>query len=495
MRRIYRQIKSLNGSRGVFLLATILVAGIALVLLNLYTVKVSDAIRAYVSGESLYSKGQKEASMDLMMYIMNPEEEHYKSFEANIKIPMGDIRARQALMSGEKNEIAVQGFLDGANHPDDIDAMIWLFTQFHDSFIMRDAVQAWKDADTAIAALNELATHVKQISSERALTPEEQQAFLLKNLQLSDDLTIVQAQFSEALGEASRLNTKLLFYGNTAIIIIILGIAGYFIYMVFKVVDDSRRLLFAKNKTLISSNQKLDSFVYASSHDLKSPINNLEGLIKIFEIQYRPTHPQKIELLQKMNASVRSLKGTINDIENLLKLDRIGHEDIRDIDFKELLDTILEENEMSLIVSASEIETDFEVASITFPFFALKSILYNLVSNAIKYQSPERKLLLRISTRSEGNATILTVSDNGLGIDLEAHENSLFDMFKRFHHQNTGSGLGLYSIKQVIEKNGGSISVESQVNKGTTFVVSLPANFSHKKQMRTTHSGEYNYGN
>lgn len=482
MQRLYQQVKAFNGRRGILLLATMFIAGAALIVLNFYTIKISDAIRAYVTGESLYSKGRKGASTDLMLYILEQDEAYYQSFKENIRLPLGDRAARIALMNGGELDAITTGFIDGGNHPEDIDEMIWLFNNFKNSTLMKRAIWTWEDADTQIVTMDSLAHQINSIVKQRALTPEERELFFAESLNISEAIALKQGRFADNLGEVSRRNTSRLLIGNTVIITGILAIAGYFIYMVFRVIDDSRRRLYSQNKKLVDSNQKLDGFVYASSHDLKSPINNLEGLIKIFEIQYRPENPNKLELLEKMKVSVTSLKTTIQDIEDLLKLDKMGHDKIVETKFSDLLGAILEENEMSFITSASEIETDFEVQSITYPYFALKSILYNLVSNAIKYQSPERKLSLQIATRREKDAIVLTVKDNGLGIDLDKHQSNLFRMFKRFHYQNTGSGLGLYSIKQVIEKNGGFIKVESEVNRGSTFTVSLPANFNKARK-------------
>jgi signal transduction histidine kinase len=107
---------------------------------------------------------------------------------------------------------------------------------------------------------------------------------------------------------------------------------------------------------------------------------------------------------------------------------------------------------------------------------ALKSILYNLITNAIKYKSRDRKPIIVISSSpiSKHSQVEINVSDNGLGMDLEAYGDKVFGLFKRFHDHIEGSGIGLYSVRKIMETKGGSISVDSKINQGTTFKLTLP---------------------
>ena len=104
----------------------------------------------------------------------------------------------------------------------------------------------------------------------------------------------------------------------------------------------------------------------------------------------------------------------------------------------------------------------------------INSILYNLISNAIQYRSLDRKLIINISSYCKLDMVIIEISDNGIGIDLERYRDDLFKLYKRFHSHIEGKGLGLYIVKQQVEKLNGSIEVESQPDKGTRFIVSLP---------------------
>lgn len=101
----------------------------------------------------------------------------------------------------------------------------------------------------------------------------------------------------------------------------------------------------------------------------------------------------------------------------------------------------------------------------------LDSILLNLITNAVKYRHPERNPEIKISTKKENNFIILSVQDNGLGIDMKKHSEKLFGMYKTFHRNKDSRGIGLYITKNQIEAMGGKILVESKVNQGTTFKV------------------------
>ncbi|PZR30514.1 MAG: two-component sensor histidine kinase, partial [Azospira oryzae] len=104
----------------------------------------------------------------------------------------------------------------------------------------------------------------------------------------------------------------------------------------------------------------------------------------------------------------------------------------------------------------------------------VNSILYNLISNAIRYRSIERTPVVKVSSHEDGEYYFIDVEDNGLGIDLNQNKDNLFKLYKRFHFHVEGKGLGLYLVKTQIESLGGQIEVTSKVNEGTTFKVVLP---------------------
>lgn len=231
-----------------------------------------------------------------------------------------------------------------------------------------------------------------------------------------------------------------------------------------------------KNLELSRINNDLDNFIYTASHDLRSPLLNLEGLLLALNKRLTDSiTPQAANLLELASVSIEKLKRTIKDLTDITK----AQKGINDVQETVLFSDILEDIEADLPESINNLDNfikkNFQITSIEYSKAGLRTILYNLLSNAIKYKSADRPLEISISTQKEDKFIILTVADNGLGIP-DHQLPKLFSMFTRFHTHVEGTGIGLYIIKRVIENNGGKIEVSSQLNKGTTFKVYLRQN-------------------
>lgn len=241
-----------------------------------------------------------------------------------------------------------------------------------------------------------------------------------------------------------------------------------------EIISERTTELEKSNSHLTKLNQDLDHFVYSASHDLKSPINNIEGLMLLLRSELEQSdNPESIELLGRVENSLKRVKKSISNLTDVLKVQRNPYEDKETVNFNELVEEIRHENEELIRTADSTIQKDFEVENIFYSRTGLKSILYNLVTNAVKYRSNKRKPEIRITTRSENSRTVLTIEDNGLGIDLKKHREKVFGLFKRLHDHVEGSGIGLHIIKRLIEENGGSIEVFSEPDKGTIFKITF----------------------
>ncbi|GAB3203109.1 PAS domain S-box-containing protein [Pontibacter aydingkolensis] len=226
-----------------------------------------------------------------------------------------------------------------------------------------------------------------------------------------------------------------------------------------------------KNKELQRINNDLDNFVYTASHDLKSPIANMEGLAALLreELQER-LQESDLQILDMVQGSINKLKGTIADLAEITKVQKELHSTLEPLSFDAALEDVTSDIEGLIKASDAVIITDIQVKDVLYARKNLRSIIYNLVSNAIKYKSPDRRPSIKISTYTEGGFVVLEVQDNGLGIKKE-QQHKLFTMFKRLHSHVEGTGIGLYIVKRIIENNGGRIEVESDLGKGTTFKV------------------------
>ena len=177
------------------------------------------------------------------------------------------------------------------------------------------------------------------------------------------------------------------------------------------------------------------------------------------------------EVFQKIEQSVSKVRHTIDQISSVVKIQRTEEQDVGEVSFDKVLAEVLEENVNMVAAAKPQIIRDFAIDSIHFSHTTLKSIMYNLVTNALKYRSTERDLEIQLRTFSKENHIYLSVEDNGLGIDLKQNKDKLFSIFSRFHDHVEGSGIGLFMVKRLVEKRGGNISVASEENKGTTFTV------------------------
>ena len=228
-----------------------------------------------------------------------------------------------------------------------------------------------------------------------------------------------------------------------------------------------------KNQQLLKINTDLDNFVYTASHDLKAPISNLEGLLNLFSRKIASKiEPSEQSILKMMNASLHRLKRTISDLTEVIKVQKEDNTDVEKINLHTLIKEVKVDLYNSIEESKVKIEEHLEVNEILFASRNLRSIVYNLLSNAIKYRAPDRPLKIDISSSQTSDYTIISVTDNGLGLSKDNKE-KLFTLFKRFHKHVEGTGIGLYIVKRILENSGGKIEVKSEVNKGTEFKLYL----------------------
>jgi light-regulated signal transduction histidine kinase (bacteriophytochrome) len=207
---------------------------------------------------------------------------------------------------------------------------------------------------------------------------------------------------------------------------------------------------------------------------LKAPIINIEGLLKVFSRKVDPLRKQDETLhgiFQMMEASIRRFKETIADLTDIARIQKqldLAHEPV---DLKEIVSATLLDLDQQVRESGATIEHNLETwPRILFPRKNLKSVVYNLLSNAIKYRSPERTAHIILSCHEEGDYQVLSVQDNGLGMNTNNPE-KIFGMFKRQHAHVEGTGVGLYIVKKMVENAGGKIEVKSKVGEGATLIV------------------------
>ncbi len=142
------------------LLLFILFVSFLLIVTNFYTIKVLSTVRAYINGESEYSKGQKDASLYLVTYVESEDSSYWTAFNKSLAVPKGDNIARNSLLNHEDDEIAKQGFLMGRNNIEDVPDLIWLFKRFHKLPFMKNVIEIWASAEPLINRLDTIGNNI-----------------------------------------------------------------------------------------------------------------------------------------------------------------------------------------------------------------------------------------------------------------------------------------------------------------------------------------------
>ena len=217
-------------------------------------------------------------------------------------------------------------------------------------------------------------------------------------------------------------------------------------------------------------NRYLEEFAYITAHNLRAPATNLTALARLYEL--KEELEDRDEIISQIATSTQTLISTLDDLQQALVI-RTNTDIKKDqLSFEEIYQSTL--NQVSALLKGCKgcIEADFlAVESIEFPKSYMESIFINMVSNAIKYRSPERCLELKIGTYLKDDQVHLYFKDNGLGIDLEKYGDKLFKMGKSFHQFKDSKGIGLFIVKSQVEALKGKIDVSSEVNVGTQFTI------------------------
>lgn len=224
------------------------------------------------------------------------------------------------------------------------------------------------------------------------------------------------------------------------------------------------------NQELAQNVQQLEQYAYMTAHNLRAPVARILGLINLLEMIPETDKAEWITILSKVKDEGDSLDAVIKDMNAIIELRKGKDIEYEEVNLKEkvsriqhILKNYLSETNSKIIVDTSAFNT-FK----SNPTY-IESILYNLISNAIKYRKENNICQIKISTEIINHQKIIHIQDNGIGIDLIKHGKQLFGMYKRFHTHIEGKGLGLFLVKSQMEIMGGEIHVNSIPDEGTTF--------------------------
>jgi signal transduction histidine kinase len=236
---------------------------------------------------------------------------------------------------------------------------------------------------------------------------------------------------------------------------------------------NNEKALQQQAEELLRTNEQLERFAYITSHNLRAPVANLTALLDLFDPNAIKDDPMGA-IFQKIESSIYQMNDTVNDLVDIVSRKNQSQQPKETVYFRDLLEKVKLTFAQSIEESRAIIHADFmEAPSIQNVKTSIQNILYELMGNALKFQSQDRRLEISLRTEPIDDFVCLTFEDNGLGFDVEKDGVRAFEFYKKLHSNTPGKGKGLYLIKSLVESLGGQIHVNSQTGKGTTFYVYL----------------------
>lgn len=445
-----------------------------LIFINFFTIKILSASRAYVNGESHYSKAQKDAVRHLITYMYTYNVREWELFNEELKVPLGDGAARIALLTrGVNEDIIKDGFRAGRNSEYDLDNLIWLFRNFKSISFLAKAIKEWEEGDRMIQQLQKFGNDIHRKVKTSNLDSDVRNKMLWQLSVISNKLTVNERKFSNTIGDGTRMIKDLLLIINIIFILVIISSVSYYYSLMVKRLIASKKEIESKNENLLMLNGELDNFVYSVSHDLRSPITSLKGLIELAKLE---DDLEKIDYyLKLMSQSLNRQDQFIKDIIDYSKNKRIETK-FKTVSLSKLIEDTISLHNYNKDAEKIVITKDILVDEILSDNLRLKIIMNNLLSNAMKYVDDNKdEMKIAIRTYNSGVFHKIEIEDNGIGIQ-EEYKERIFNMFFVVN-SNKGSGLGLYIVKETLNKLNGSISVFSENKVGSKFTVTLPNHY------------------
>jgi|JI10StandDraft_1071094.scaffolds.fasta_scaffold00656_34 two-component system CheB/CheR fusion protein len=228
--------------------------------------------------------------------------------------------------------------------------------------------------------------------------------------------------------------------------------------------------------SLAQRNKDLEQFSYIVSHNLRAPLANILGLSNLLKDTNIENETTNLIISNLYKAS-QNLDTVITDLSEILQIRKRVREEKQQVKLSSLIDSIIMSIDNTIQETKANIDVDFsEIDEILTLKGYMHSIFTNLITNSIQYARVGIAPFISIQSKKIGHNIQIVVKDNGRGIDLKKYSDKIFGLYKRFHLDVEGKGVGLYMTKTQVELLGGTIKVESEVQKGTTFTIELPLN-------------------
>ena len=308
----------------------------------------------------------------------------------------------------------------------------------------------------------------RQIGEQNDLITEQEANIKRQN----DSLRNQTDQLNSQLDRIERQGYLIFIFVSLFLLILLLA---FFVRREYKRKRRSEYRVKIQNERLVALNESLDSFVYRVSHDLKAPVINVQNMVSMLE-DYQGDKEMTEQIISNLNLSAKRLESTITDLLELSRVERTS-EDQELIDLNELITHLVNEYKERINAVSGKVQLNLAKSiECHVSKVELESIFQNLLTNSIKYRSEKRDLIIDIETQTNKDSVSIHYSDNGKGIDLDKFEGKLFEMFQRFTSDSSipGTGVGMYIIKKLVEKNNGKIILSSEPEKGLKYEIIFP---------------------
>lgn len=495
-----------------------------------FAMNVLSAVRAFVGGEGLWSKAQKDAAFSLQRYAYSRNERDYQAFLDFLVVNDGDHIARMELQKPKPNfEIVRQGFLQGRNHPDDIDAMIHLLTRFHWVDYIAQAVEAWAAADTNLIQLRESGVAFHSLINSKNPDPKKIEVLVGTIQHLNTTLTKLEDRFSHVLGEGSRWLEKIVITLLSFAVLMVEGVGLMLAFvtsrgisrglsdvigvateighgnlnrsvrvdsadeigqlgeainqmgqMLKKSYGELERRVEERTSELEKALRARDDFLSIASHELKTPLTSLLLQVQLRQRwlakeDYAQFAPERIRKM--MDGDQRQVKRLASLIDDMLDISRISREKLHlneeVCDLSRITREVLERFKVNFEAAGCRVDQDLAPdLEGRWDAARIEQVIENLLTNAMKYG--EGKGII-IRTWRDTTGLHLSVRDHGMGIAKEDQARIFMPFERAVTGQSiSGLGIGLYIASEIVKLHKGKLSVDSQLGEGSTFTLSLP---------------------
>jgi signal transduction histidine kinase len=492
---------------------------VGLLTLSYFGMEMLSGSRAYVGGESLWSKGQKEAVLQIGRYAASHDERAYQTYLKNIEVPLGDHTARLELNKPHLDyNAAASGFLRGGNHPNDIASLIYTYRWFRRVSYISRAIAFWTGGDVYIEDLQKTAEqiHREMISGHPYLVHLQK---LLKHVQEIDEgVTPLENAFSATLGEGARWLKGLLNILMLSATGVFLAAALIIVYLISsnlcqeidhlregasrmasgdyrftlnvqrgdeigdlsksfqEMANQRQRVEKLKDEfyeSVVTANKELEAFCYSVSHDLRAPLRAIDGFSKELANNCNAVLDARSKAdLARIRAATQRMGELIDD---LLELSHLSRSELK----LETVDLSAQVQEIAQrYASAEPLRT---IQYVTAPHLTaqadprlLKIALENLIQNALKFTRTQSQTRIEFGLARQNGHPTYFVRDNGVGFNM-GYADKLFKPFQRLHESKEfpGTGIGLALVQRIIHRHGGKVWAEAEENKGATFFFTI----------------------